>query len=177
LRRWQATGVALLVSTAIATAAAAGPSGSESQAVTAQQASEARPMREVVETTTTTAPPTTTTVPSTTTTTVPPTTTTTPPPPSPPPTVQSSGGCAGNPDAGGCWDKLAGCESGGDWSANTGNGYYGGIQFALSSWRGVGGTGYPHEHSRETQIEMGRRLWQQGGWQHWPACSRSFGWL
>lgn len=96
----------------------------------------------------------------------------------PPPAqnVQASGGCATNPDAGGCWDKLAQCESGGNWSINTGNGYYGGIQFSLSSWRGVGGTGYPHEHSRETQIEMGRRLWNQGGWAHWPACTAGFGW-
>lgn len=98
-----------------------------------------------------------------------------PPPPAQAP-VSASGGCATNPDAGGCWDKLAQCESGGNWSANTGNGYYGGIQFALSSWQGVGGTGYPHEHSRETQIEMGRRLWNQGGWAHWPACTAKFGW-
>lgn len=90
--------------------------------------------------------------------------------------VAASGGCATNPDAGGCWDKLAQCESGSNWATNTGNGYYGGIQFSLSSWQGVGGTGYPHEHSRETQIEMGRRLWNQGGWAHWPACTAKFGW-
>lgn len=97
-------------------------------------------------------------------------------PPAPPQApVSSGGGCSSNPDAGGCWDLLAGCESGGNWSANTGNGYYGGIQFALSSWQGVGGTGYPHEASRETQIEMGRRLWNQGGWAHWPACSSKLG--
>ena len=69
------------------------------------------------------------------------------------------------------WDRLAQCESGGNWAANTGNGYYGGIQFSLGSWQGVGGTGRPDQASRETQIAMGQRLWNQGGWQHWPACT------
>ena len=77
--------------------------------------------------------------------------------------------------AGGVWDRLAQCESGGNWAINTGNGYYGGLQFSLSSWRGVGGTGYPHEASRETQIAMGERLRANGGWGHWPACSRKLG--
>ena len=69
------------------------------------------------------------------------------------------------------WDRLAQCESGGNWAANTGNGYYGGIQFSVASWQGVGGTGRPDQASRETQIAMGQRLWNQGGWQHWPACT------
>lgn len=73
------------------------------------------------------------------------------------------------------WDRLAQCESGGNWSINTGNGFYGGLQFSLRSWRGVGGTGYPHQHSREHQIEMGERLRANGGWRHWPACSRKLG--
>ncbi len=77
--------------------------------------------------------------------------------------------------AGGVWDRLAQCESGGNWAINTGNGYYGGLQFSLSSWRAVGGAGYPHEASRETQIEMGERLRANGGWRHWPACSRKLG--
>lgn len=76
---------------------------------------------------------------------------------------------------GSVWDSLAACESGGNWHINTGNGYYGGLQFSLSSWRGVGGTGYPHEASRETQIAMGERLRASGGWGHWPACSRKLG--
>ena len=75
----------------------------------------------------------------------------------------------------GVWDRLAQCESGGRWNLSTGNGYYGGIQFSLASWRGVGGTGYPHQHSRETQIAMGERLRRNGGWGHWPACSRKLG--
>ena len=76
---------------------------------------------------------------------------------------------------GSAWDALAACESGGNWGINTGNGYYGGLQFSLSSWRGVGGTGYPHEASRETQIAMGERLRASGGWGHWPSCSRKVG--
>jgi hypothetical protein len=73
------------------------------------------------------------------------------------------------------WDQLAQCESGGNWHINTGNGYYGGLQFALSTWQSVGGTGYPHEHSRETQIEMGKRLQARAGWGQWPACARKLG--
>jgi hypothetical protein len=78
-------------------------------------------------------------------------------------------------DSGSVWDALAGCESGGNWAINTGNGYYGGLQFSLSSWQAVGGVGYPHEASRETQIAMGERLRASGGWGHWPACSRKLG--
>lgn len=111
-------------------------------------------------TTTTTAPPTTTTTHR------PSITTTQPAPPS----------GSGDPHDPATWDRLAQCESGGNWSANTGNGYYGGIQFSLSSWEGVGGTGYPHEHPKSEQIARGKLLWEQGGWKHWPACTRSFGW-
>jgi hypothetical protein len=58
---------------------------------------------------------------------------------------------------------------------NSGNGYYGGLQFSLSSWRSVGGTGYPHEASRATQIQMGQRLQRSQGWGAWPACSSKLG--
>ena len=76
------------------------------------------------------------------------------------------------------WDELRLCEApdwAGGWQANTGNGYYGGLQFSLTSWRGVGGTGYPHQHSRETQIVMGERLLAAQGWGAWPTCSRKLG--
>ncbi len=73
------------------------------------------------------------------------------------------------------WDALAQCESGGRWSINTGNGYYGGLQFSLASWRAVGGTGYPHQHSREEQIKRGELLQQRQGWGAWPTCSRKVG--
>jgi LysM repeat protein len=77
--------------------------------------------------------------------------------------------------SGSVWDALAQCESGGNWAINTGNGYYGGLQFSLSSWRGTGGSGYPHEHSREEQIRRGEILQASSGWGAWPACSRKLG--
>lgn len=74
------------------------------------------------------------------------------------------------------WDALAECESGGDWSINTGNGFFGGLQFTLTSWRAVGGTGYPHQHSREEQIRRGIALQKIQGWGvAWPYCSRKIG--
>ncbi|MEO6628660.1 MAG: transglycosylase family protein [Aquihabitans sp.] len=76
---------------------------------------------------------------------------------------------------GSAWDSLAQCEAGGNWSINTGNGYYGGLQFSASSWRAVGGQGLPHQASREAQIAMGERLRSSQGWGAWPACSRRLG--
>ena len=73
------------------------------------------------------------------------------------------------------WDHLALCESSGDWHINTGNGYYGGVQFLPESWHLVGGTGLPHEHSREEQIYRGTLLWQLQGWEAWPQCARRLG--
>jgi hypothetical protein len=135
-------------------------------------------------TTSTTAAPTTTTTAAPVTTTAPPppptTTTTAPPPPTteaPAPEVTAdSGGGVPDPYSYATWDTLSQCESGGNWSINTGNGYYGGVQFSLSSWQAVGGTGYPHENSRETQITMAIRLWEQQGWGAWPACTAELGW-
>ena len=73
------------------------------------------------------------------------------------------------------WDALARCESLGQWDINTGNGFYGGIQFALGSWRAVGGEGYPHEASREEQIYRGELLRKIQGWGAWPGCRRKLG--
>ena len=74
------------------------------------------------------------------------------------------------------WDSLAQCESGGNWAINTGNGYYGGLQFNLSTWQAYGGSGYPHENSRETQIAVAERVRAaRGGYGAWPACSQSLG--
>jgi uncharacterized protein YabE (DUF348 family) len=74
------------------------------------------------------------------------------------------------------WDQLAQCESGGNWAINTGNGYYGGLQFNIDTWRAYGGTGYPHEHSRETQIAVATRLRDaNGGYGAWPHCSQQLG--
>ncbi|MBW3569055.1 transglycosylase family protein [Candidatus Parcubacteria bacterium] len=71
----------------------------------------------------------------------------------------------------GVWDQLAGCESGGDWSINTGNGYYGGLQFKLSSWQVVGGSGLPHHASKSEQIFRAQKLKDIQGWKAWPECS------
>lgn len=73
------------------------------------------------------------------------------------------------------WDLMAQCESNGRWDINTRNGYYGGLQFALSSWRAVGGEGYPHEATRDEQIHRADRLWLIQGWGAWPGCSRKLG--
>lgn len=73
------------------------------------------------------------------------------------------------------WDKLAMCESSGNWSIDTGNGYYGGLQFTLSSWRAVGGSGYPHQASKAEQIARAEKLLAIQGWGAWPACSAKLG--
>ncbi|MGJ9411364.1 transglycosylase family protein [Aeromicrobium sp. CF4.19] len=78
---------------------------------------------------------------------------------------------------GSVWDRLAQCESGGNWSANTGNGYYGGVQFSPQTWTSIGGPGLPHENSREVQIKYGKILQQQSGWGQWPACAAKLGLL
>lgn len=77
--------------------------------------------------------------------------------------------------SGSVWDSLAECESGGDWSINTGNGYYGGLQFSAGSWAAVGGSGLPHQHSRAEQIKRAELLKAQQGWGAWPACSAKLG--
>lgn len=74
-----------------------------------------------------------------------------------------------NPEA---WDHMAICESGGNWGANTGNGYYGGLQFTLETWAAYGGTGNPADASREKQIEIAKKVQAGQGWQAWPACAK-----
>lgn len=73
------------------------------------------------------------------------------------------------------WDRLAQCESGGRWNINTGNGYYGGLQFSPSTWRAFGGSGMPHQASREQQIAVAERTLAAQGWNAWPSCSRKMG--
>ncbi|MEO8105140.1 MAG: transglycosylase family protein [Candidatus Saccharibacteria bacterium] len=73
------------------------------------------------------------------------------------------------------WDSIAACESGGNWAINTGNGFYGGIQFTLSSWQAVGGTGYPNEASKSEQIVRAKILQSRQGWGAWPACTAKLG--
>ncbi len=76
---------------------------------------------------------------------------------------------------GGTWDQLAQCESGGNWSANTGNGFSGGLQFAPGTWRANGGSGSAANASREQQIAVAQRVLASQGWGAWPACSRRLG--
>ncbi len=74
------------------------------------------------------------------------------------------------------WDKIAACESGGNWAANTGNGYYGGLQFNPGTWSSYGGQGMPHENSREQQIAVAERVAAaEGGYGAWPHCGAQFG--
>ena len=84
---------------------------------------------------------------------------------------------AGNAEAAptSVWDKVAQCESGGNWSTNTGNGYYGGLQFSPSTWRAYGGTGSAHNASRAQQIAVAERVLAAQGWGAWPVCSRKAG--
>ena len=94
----------------------------------------------------------------------------------------SSSGSAGSSSAGapsvasgGVWDKIAQCESGGNWSINTGNGFYGGLQFTASTWHAYGGSGMPQNASRASQIAVAKRVQAAQGWGAWPACTSKLG--
>jgi resuscitation-promoting factor RpfA len=73
------------------------------------------------------------------------------------------------------WDAIAQCESGGNWSINTGNGYYGGLQFSLSTWKANGGSGNPADASREEQIRVANNVLQSQGIGAWPTCGKKAG--
>lgn len=73
------------------------------------------------------------------------------------------------------WDAIAQCESGGNWSTNTGNGFYGGLQFTQSTWKAYGGTGSPQNASREQQITVAERVLQGQGIGAWPVCGKKGG--
>ncbi len=82
----------------------------------------------------------------------------------------SSSGKAINLARASMWDRIARCESTNNWSINTGNGYYGGLQFNLQTWRSAGGTdfaAYPHHASRAEQITVANRLYAKRGTQPW----------
>jgi len=68
------------------------------------------------------------------------------------------------------WDAVAMCESGGNWSANTGNGFYGGLQFKPATWVANGGKGSPQDAPREEQIRVARNVLQSQGIGAWPKC-------
>jgi resuscitation-promoting factor RpfA len=73
------------------------------------------------------------------------------------------------------WDSIAQCESSGNWSIDTGNGYYGGLQFSLSTWHAFGGAGSPANASKATQIAIAEKVLASQGWGAWPACSAQLG--
>ncbi|MFJ7293735.1 transglycosylase family protein [Streptomyces collinus] len=73
------------------------------------------------------------------------------------------------------WDAVAQCESGGNWSINTGNGYYGGLQFSASTWSGYGGTKYAStadQATKDQQIEIAEKVLASQGKGAWPVCGK-----
>jgi resuscitation-promoting factor RpfB len=100
-----------------------------------------------------------------------------PPAPEPAPSTSSSGGGAAPPanTSGLNWDAVAQCESGGNWAANTGNGFYGGLQFDSGTWLANGGGAYAPRAdlaSREQQIAVANRLYAARGSSPWPVCGQ-----
>jgi resuscitation-promoting factor RpfB len=79
------------------------------------------------------------------------------------------------PTSGLNWDALAQCEATGNWAINSGNGYYGGLQFDRRTWLANGGgqyAQYPHQATREQQIAIGEKVYAARGTSPWPACGR-----
>jgi hypothetical protein len=77
------------------------------------------------------------------------------------------------------WEQLAECESGGNWSINTGNGFSGGVQFLQSTWLAMGGGEFAPDAylaSKAEQIIVAERLVEVSGWGAWPGCTAKFGW-
>jgi resuscitation-promoting factor RpfA len=76
------------------------------------------------------------------------------------------------------WERVAQCESGGNWRANTGNGYYGGLQFSRPTWHSYGGGAFATTANRATrsqQIAIAEKVLRAQGWKAWPTCSRRAG--
>ena len=72
------------------------------------------------------------------------------------------------------WDSIARCETGGDWHADTGNGYQGGLQLSPRTWTAYGGGAFApraDQASREAQILVGDRVRAEQGWQAWSGCA------
>ncbi|GAA2055836.1 resuscitation-promoting factor protein RpfA [Streptomyces cheonanensis] len=91
------------------------------------------------------------------------------------PLIGATGANAASVDT---WDAVAQCESGGDWSINTGNGYYGGLQFSSSSWAAAGGTQYAaqaNQATKDQQIATAEVLLSMQGPGAWPVCGAQAG--
>lgn len=104
-----------------------------------------------------------------------PTATPTPTPTLTPTSTPSPTSTPVNTDDNSVWDSLAHCESKGNWSIDTGNGYYGGLQFSQGAWNSVGGSGNPAHASRDEQIARGKALQERRGWGVWGLCAKKLG--
>jgi len=91
------------------------------------------------------------------------------------PASASSPNGAHPPPAGGVWLELRECESGDNYSENTGNGFYGAYQFAWSTWAQLGYPGRPDQAPYWLQDEAAQKLEAMQGWSPWPACSAALG--
>src|SRR5699024_9222028 len=92
--------------------------------------------------------------------------------------AKDSGAAAPSAPSGAVWDRIAQCQSGGNWSINTGNGYHGGLQFSGQTWRAFGGGKYAptaDQASRAQQIDIAKKVQAQQGWGAWPACTSKLG--
>jgi resuscitation-promoting factor RpfB len=101
-----------------------------------------------------------------------------PPAPKPKPAPKPSPTATATTSGTSHWDALARCESGGNWSINTGNGYHGGLQFHPDTWNRHKPSGYPtyaYQATREQQIVVGERVQASQGWGAWPHCSKVVG--
>jgi resuscitation-promoting factor RpfB len=90
----------------------------------------------------------------------------------------NSGASAPTAPSGSVWDRLAQCESGGNWSINTGNGYHGGLQFSKQTWLAFGGGKYAPQANlatRAQQIDIAKKTQAAQGWGAWPSCTAQLG--
>ena len=90
----------------------------------------------------------------------------------------NTGASAPSAPSGSVWDRLAQCESGGNWSINTGNGYHGGLQFSAQTWKAFGGGKYAptaNLATREQQIDIAKKTQRAQGWGAWPSCTSQLG--
>ncbi|GAA1501158.1 hypothetical protein GCM10009760_63760 [Kitasatospora kazusensis] len=100
------------------------------------------------------------------------------PAPSPAPSPSQPPGAPPASDV--IWERLAQCESSGDWRADTGNGYYGGLQIWPPTWREAGGVSFadrPDRATRRQQITVAEEIRREQGWAAWGACARHVGLL
>jgi len=92
--------------------------------------------------------------------------------------TRSSSASAPTVASGSVWDRVAACESGGNWHINTGNGFYGGLQFTASTWLAYGGGAYAPRAdlaTRDQQIAIAQKVLAGQGWNAWPVCSYKAG--